>query len=253
MDTRTSQPAFFTSADGQHALTEQGNLGRQLLIDGAKGPQGEFSLPKLMETWKTLSPEQRAALTRDPYIEHTMGNLERYWDSTGQSRAYANAPQPPRTPMRESTAFGTVMAAPAKAASYLGQRLSTGGIGIPGTNMTTQGLGPYFGGERGITGGQAALGTLGGLAAQSQIFNPPFPDVYHPPTDTGPPQPEKKDVMSFLSTGTPEQVGGFVGQRLGPQVAQQLAAAGPSCYRAALFQLIANPTSRRQLVGSDTG
>ena len=74
-----------------------------------------------------------------------------------------------------------------------------------------------------------------------------FPDLYEPQAEA--PEIAPKDVMNWMGSAPREQVQAFVQNRLGPQVASQLAQASPTEYKGALFSLFASPQYRRALVG----
>jgi hypothetical protein len=79
-----------------------------------------------------------------------------------------------------------------------------------------------------------------------------FPDIYQPKYENEQ-QVVPKDVVSFLSNGDPKAITAYVQAKLGQQVAAQLPAGDSPGFRGAIFNLMAQPQYRKQLIGSPAG
>lgn len=131
----------------------------------------------------------------------------------------------------------------------------SGALGAPGAAIDSAANGAGFGDiiGKGLNNSlpNPYQSILGGAGNQSTPSNEPlFPDHYTPP-----PAPqqhtemEPSQVHDFLSNGQPQQVASFIGAKLGPQVSQQMADAGPESQGAAMFSLMSQPQYRKQLLG----
>jgi hypothetical protein len=91
---------------------------------------------------------------------------------------------------------------------------------------------------------------MGNRGAQPDISA--FPDIYSPPApmQMPPANSQHSEVMQWLGTAPRQTAMAYIGSKLGPQVAQQMAQAGDN-WKAALFNLAADPKSRAALMPAD--
>lgn len=237
--------------------SEQGALGKTLLLNKAHDAKGTFNLDRLMDFWKTASPEARDALTVDPLVKGGMESTERMYDATKNSRDMASKGDATTLWNDPIAALSGIGAVTHGVANLVGGHPISGAVSILGSgvpSLSAKGLSAYLQRPEPIVRGVQApsVDALGaGQRVQSSIVGGHlFPDTWTPPAPQQHDQPpsEPGQVQGWLgSTDRPSAIA-YVGQRLGPDVAAKLAGMDDNGFKAALFNLTSDPSHRAALV-----
>jgi len=229
----------------------QHEIGKYLLA--SKAQNGDFDLNRLMKFWQQASPEARQQLTLDPQVADGMARLERLYGATAHSRSLIG--QGAKTILNDPFEMATEGLGGLTALHHLG----AGNIG-PGAAATYFASAPLQAWAAAKVGqipsvvSRLAAPVAGNMMTKGQMALPTaaqaFPEVYQPDFSS---HDNVTHNAEWLGQADPQTAAAYVGQRLGPQAAQQLASAKGTAYKAALFQLMSNPQSRQALFSSNGG